>query len=94
MKLQDETTTWLDLKYVKEASPIELTEYAVSKKIDDEPDFAWWVNYDFKKQDRIISKANTKYWRTPHKYGVRLPKTSAEALELDSQTGHTLWIYF
>ena len=38
---KDETTTWMDLKDVKEASPIELAEYAVANKIYDEPDFAW-----------------------------------------------------
>ena len=42
---RDETTTWMDLKYVKEASPIELAEYAVANKIYYDPDFAWWVHY-------------------------------------------------
>ena len=65
----------MDLKDVKEVSTIELAEYAVSKKIDDEPDFAWWVHYIFKKQDKIIAKDKTKYWRPTHKYGVRLPNT-------------------
>ena len=58
---RDETTTWMDLKYVKKDSLIELAEYAVANKIDDDPDFAWWVHYVFKERDRIIEKANTKY---------------------------------
>ena len=37
---KDLTTTWMVLKDVKEASPIELAEYAVTKKIDDDLDFA------------------------------------------------------
>ena len=45
----------MELKDVKEERPIELAEYAVSKKIDYDPDFAWWVHYVFKKRDRIIS---------------------------------------
>ena len=57
--------------------------YSVSNKIDDEPDFASWIHYVFKKRDIIVSKAKTKYWRTTHKYGLRLPKTAVEALELD-----------
>ena len=32
---QDKTTTWMDLKYVKEVSPNELAEYAVANKRDD-----------------------------------------------------------
>ena len=31
----DETITWMDLKDFKEASPIELAEYAAANKIDD-----------------------------------------------------------
>ena len=69
----------MDLKDVKEASP----KYAVANTIGDEPAFVWWVPYVFKKRDRIIAKVKSKYWRTTHKYGVRLPKTAAEALALD-----------
>ena len=68
-----------------------MAEYAVANKIDAEPAFSWWVHYVFKKQDSIISKAKTKYWRTKHKYGVRLPKTAVESHELDRQTGQTIW---
>ena len=81
----------MDLKDVKEASPIELAEYAVANKIYYEPDFAWWMHYVFKKLDRIISKSKTKYCRNTHKYSIRLPKTAAEALELDRQRGQPLW---
>ena len=63
-----------------------MAEYAVSNKIDDEPAFTCWVHSIFKKRDRIIAKAKTKYWRNTHKYGVRLKKTAAEALELDRRT--------
>ena len=79
------------MKDVKEASPIELAEYATANKIYDEPTFAWWVPYAMKKRDRIIAKVKAKYWRTTHKYGVRLPKTAAEALQLDRDTGTDFW---
>ena len=72
----------MDLKDAKEASMIELSEYAVAKNTDDEPDSVWWVHYIFNKLDRIIAKDKTKYWRKTHNYGVRLPKTAAEALKL------------
>ena len=35
--------TWMDLKDVKEANPIELAEYAVANQIENEPAFAWWL---------------------------------------------------
>lgn len=88
---RDETSDWIDLKDVKEANPIELAEYAINNKIDDEPAFAWWVPYVIRKRERIIAKTKTKYWRTSHKYGVRLPKTVAEALELDREVGSPYW---
>ncbi len=69
--------TWMDMKDVKEASPIELAEYVIANKIDDEPAFAWWVPYTMKKRDRMISNFKAKYWRTTHKYGLHLPKTAA-----------------
>ena len=68
-----------------------MAEYAVAINIDDDTDFAWWAHYLFKQRDRIIAKCNTKYWRIKNKYGVRLTKTAAEALELDSQTDQPIW---
>ena len=63
----------------------------MANQIENEPAFAWWVPYVLKKRERIISKAKTKYWRTSHKYGVRLPKTVEEALKIDDETGTNFW---
>ena len=63
------------MKDVKEASPIELAEYAMANHIDNEPAFAWWVPYTLKKRNRIIAKDKTKYWKTTHKYGLGYPRT-------------------
>jgi hypothetical protein len=32
-----------------------------------------------------------KYWRTEYKFGVRIPKTVEEALQIDKATGTTHW---
>lgn len=69
----------------------ELAEYAVANKIDQEPAFRWWVPYTLKKRNRIISKTKAKYWRTTHKYGVRMPKSVDEAVRIDDVNGNTLW---
>ena len=66
-----------------------MAEYAVFIKIDDR--FRLVGTLFFKQRDRIIAKANTKYWSITNKYGVRLTKTAVEALELDSQTGQPIW---
>ena len=67
----------MDMKDVKEAHPIEVAEYAVANRIDNEPAFTWWVPYTFKKRNCIIAKVKTKYWKTTHKYGIEVP-TSIE----------------
>ena len=43
------------------------------------------------KHNRFISKLKGKYWRTTHKFGIRLPKYKKEALEIDRITGTYFW---
>ena len=68
-----------------------LNRYAVVKQIDDELAFAWWVQYMVKKWEHIISKAKSNYWRTTHKYGVRLPKSVEEGPKIDDKTNTNFW---
>ena len=66
---------------------MELAEYAVANEIDDEPAFKWWVKETLKRQDQIIGKVQSKYWRTSHKFGIELPKTVKDAYRIDRETG-------
>jgi len=86
------STDWITLKDLKDSYPIELAEYAAINKINEEPAFAWWVPYVIKKRQSIISKIKSKYWQRTHKYGIRIPKTMAEAERLDKENGDTLWM--
>ena len=52
---KDGSTSWERLADVKESNPIEAAEYSFARGINDEPAFAWWVNYTLKKRDQIIS---------------------------------------
>ncbi|KAL7528645.1 hypothetical protein ACHAWF_002641 [Thalassiosira exigua] len=88
---KDDTSSWLPLRDVKEASPVELAEYVVAMSLDKEPAFAWWVDYVSKKPKMIVKKAKSKYWRTTHKYDIRVPKTPEEAHRIDKETGTDLW---
>ena len=40
---KDGSTSCMKLKYLKESSPIEVAEYAVTNQIFEEPAFKWWV---------------------------------------------------
>ncbi len=66
----------------------------MTKRIDHEPAFNWWVPHLLKKRDRIISlvcKQTTRYLKRTHKFGIEVPKTVKEALALDCKNGNTLW---
>ena len=84
-------TQWIDLKDMKESYPVAVAEYAVSNKIAFEPAFSWWVHHTIKKKDRIIAKVRSKYWDKTHKYGIRLPRSMKEALQIDAETGTDFW---
>jgi hypothetical protein len=70
---KDGSTSWIPLKDIKDTNPVEVAEYAIANKIDQEPAFAWWVKFVMRKRERIISKLQKKYWRTEYKFGVEQP---------------------
>ena len=70
---------------------MEVAEYAMANKILEEPAFSWWAWHILKKRDRFIKKVKSRYWERTRKYGVVLPKTVAEALRLDRESGTDFW---
>lgn len=44
-----------------------------------------------KHHTRIIKAMKSRYVRRTHKYGIRLPKTTEEAYEIDKETGTDYW---
>jgi Reverse transcriptase (RNA-dependent DNA polymerase) len=88
---KDGSSMWTPLKDLKESNPVQVAEYAVSNKIVSQPAFAWWAKDVLRRRDRIISKVKTKYWKRTHKFGIQIPKSVAEALQIDRETGTTFW---
>ena len=88
---KDGSSSWVPLKDLKVSNPVEVAEYAAANQIDQEPAFKWWVKDTLRRRNRIISKVKSKYWRTTHKFGIRIPKTVEEALALDKENGNALW---
>ena len=91
MQWKDQSTSWIALKDMKDSFPVQQAECSVRARISQEPAFAWWVSFVFKKQHRIIAKVKSKYWVRTHKFGIRVPKSVAEAKRLDKSNGDTLW---
>jgi hypothetical protein len=81
------TTSWVPLSTLKESNPVEIAEYPVAHGLSDEPAFSWWVPFTLKKRDAIISAVNKRYWKRTHKYGIQVPKSVAEAYEIDKENG-------
>ena len=90
-KFKDGTTSWFQLKDVKDDFMIQIAEYAVTAGIAEEPAFAWWVPYTIKKRDRIVKAQATRYARTTSKYGIEIPHSVDEAFALDKANGNTFW---
>jgi hypothetical protein len=91
---KDGSTSWENLADLKQSHSLETSEYAVTQGIYHEPPFNWWVPHVLKKCDRIISrvcKRTTRYLKRTHKFGIEVPKTVKEALDLERKNGNTLW---
>ena len=78
VELKDGSQIWIPLKEAKKGYPVELAEYAVAQVT---------LNH----MRRLVKKVKKKYWKTTHKYGIRLPHSVEEALRIDQKTGTTFW---
>ena len=54
---------------IKGSNPVEVAQYAVTRQLDHEPLFVWWVPQTLKRRDHIIVAANKWYLRRTHKFG-------------------------
>jgi hypothetical protein len=91
VKWKDGMTTWVPLSELKASNPVEVAEYTVANKIVEEPAFAWCVKDVLRHRNRIISKVKSRYWKTTPKFGIHLPRSVQEALQIDEETGTDLW---
>ena len=79
---KDGGSNWKQVKDIKYSFPLQLEEYTVHNQIADEPEFACWIKKVLNKRDRVISKTDSKYWQKTHNYGLRVPHTVKEAIEI------------
>jgi hypothetical protein len=76
---------------LKNSYPVQVTEYAVNNKIASEPAFAWWVPHLLKKRDWIIQKVKTRFRKKTHKFGIEVPSSVREALDINKRMGTDMW---
>ena len=82
----------MPLNCVTKSLPLETAKFAVSRGIDDEPAFKWWVPYAICRRDRIIADVNKRIRIITHKNGVELQTSVVHAKKLDEKNGSTLWM--
>ena len=87
----DGTANWVPLRDIKESNPIEVAEFAVRSNIADEPAFAWWVNSTLKRRNKVIKQVRHRLVKKNYKFGIKVPNTVEEALQLDTENGNNLW---
>jgi hypothetical protein len=63
----------------------------VANRIQEQSAFKWWVSDTLRTRNRIIENVKSRYWKTSHKYGVRLPHSVQEALPINKETGTDFW---
>ena len=54
LQCKNGSTSWETLKDIKECYPLQVSKYAVRKRISDVPDFARWLPHVIKKKKQII----------------------------------------
>ena len=60
IKWRDGTTSWVDLKDLKETNLVDIAEYATAREIQYETAFAWWLPYTLRKRDVIVSVVSSR----------------------------------
>jgi hypothetical protein len=91
VKWADDSKTWIPLKDLKKSHPIKTAEFAMARDIASEPAFAWWVPYTLRKRDIILSKFNARIRKTTHKYGIEIPTSVENSVEIDRTNLNTMW---
>ena len=71
---------WIPLRELEDSNPVEVADYTVANRLQDEPAFKWWVPYIIRKHDNIISKLSARVTKGTHKYGVRIPRSIKRSL--------------
>jgi len=88
---KDGSTSWETLADMKHSFPVQVAEYAMANKLQDSPAFRWWVPDVLKRKMRMIKAVKSRYMKKTHKYGIHLPKTVAEAYQIDQETNTDYW---
>ena len=88
MELDSFKTSLIHINDIKDTNPIEISEYAKENKIDKEPEFSWWLLSSLKFRKVMVCK-EAMIVRMNTKFGIDIPDTYDEVIELDRINSNT-----
>ena len=68
--MKDGTKSWTPLRVLKESNPVDIAEYVLAQKINNDLAFAWWVPYTLRKRNVVVSSIYSQIKKRTHKYGI------------------------
>jgi hypothetical protein len=68
------TTSWEHLADLKESNPVEVAEYAASKRLLNNPDFVRWAPHVLKKRTIIIAAVTKCYHKRTRKFKLKFQR--------------------
>ena len=92
-----EEPTWEPMEVIKKDDPVTLAQYADEKNLTDTPTWEWAKQYlrNRKQWNRLLKQAHLNKKRTgraiKYQFGVKIPRTVAEAYAFDKENGNTKW---
>ena len=69
-----------------------MAEFDISRGIDDEPAFIWWVRYTIRERDAIIAVLIMHVKQIWHKYGLEIPMSIEHAKEINCKNSNDYWM--
>lgn len=87
----DGSSSWHPLSEIKNSFPVQLAEYAKHNDLQDEPAFRWWLKHTLRRKKYLLKAVKSRYSKRTHKFGIQVPQTVEEALEIDRATNTTFW---
>jgi hypothetical protein len=88
---KDGSSSWHKLSDMRNSYPLQLAEYAIENGLNKELVFAWWIKPTVKHKRTFMKYAKCRFAKRTHTFGIRVPQTVQEALEIDRETKTTFW---
>ena len=71
IKCKDKSKSWINVADMKEAHLVETAEYARARGISNEPAFTWWVPYNLRKREVILTVVKNRIRKMTRNMGLR-----------------------